>query len=158
MNRTGVLLFLFFLFPAFASGEYRCSAVVKYRWKNTEGTEMTAYWATVERRGESEEAVRELTAKFAEREQISAADACRRLHQNLSGCVVSKTAAYQETMQGLPFSARTKLEDSIIADCELARGTCLGVEVSDPACVNLAPPPPEGEAEATEDKNQKKKK
>jgi hypothetical protein len=155
---SSILLFCFLL-PQPVLAEFRCSAEVKYRWKKTEGPERASFWATVERRAADEKKAKELTRAFADRERSRAAEACIRQHQNQSGCISSKLASFQETIQALPFTARAKIEESVIADCELAVGSCTGVDVSEPKCENLTPPPPteEGEGEEEDKKGKKKK-
>ena len=149
MNFRSVLL-LIILFPQIAFAEFRCTSEVKYRWKKTEGPEVSSFWATVQQRGATEKEAREATKGFADRERGRARDACVRQHQNLSGCITSKMASYQEAMQNLPFSARAKIEESIVSDCERSLGNCVGVDVSEPACEDLAPPPAVEEDEEEE--------
>ena len=156
---SGILLFCFLLSHP-VQAEFRCNAEVRYRWKKAEGPEVTSFWATVERRAATEKEAMELTKAFADRERSRAAEGCMRQHQNQSGCISSKMSSFHETMQALPFSARSKIEESIVADCALAVGSCTGVDVSEPKCEDLNPPPPaeEGEGEEDDKKGKKKKK
>jgi hypothetical protein len=160
MNRAGLLLLIISIVsPAIAVGEFRCSAEIKYRWhKDKDATEpLVTFWATAEKRGDTEDSTRDMLGKTIDRERVQAAEACIRRHQNMSGCISSKIAAYGELMQGMTFSARKKIEDSIATDCEKDLGFCKGVEVSDIACVDLNPPPPAEEVEDESGKDKKKK-
>lgn len=160
MNRAGLLLFSILLFlPAVGAGEFRCSAEIKYRWQKEGAEPQITFWATAEKRGEAELATRELLQRAVDRERVQAAEGCVRRHQNMSGCISSKIAAFGELMQSMTFSARNKLEESIASDCEKAQGFCRGVEVSEISCTDLnPPPPPEAEADDSGDKKDKKKK
>ena len=142
------LTYLCLVLPAMLSGlpgglrlvqaEHLCQVEITYQWKKEDAeTEIKEQWGRLEARGTDEKEAKAKLQKITDPERIFVLGRCRREHENQSACVATRFTSYSATLQSLSFTARKKLEDSILADCKLAAGTCTGVLVSDPVCTEI---------------------
>jgi hypothetical protein len=135
--------------------EFICSSEVKYRWRKGQEEEIVAMWAKIERGATTEVESKTALNKATERERIKAEEYCKREHEDVSGCIATKLNSLQPTLSGLTFSARKKLEESLIDDCQRKQGSCIKVEIAEATCIDNKPP--EAAATAEDDKAKKKK-
>lgn len=140
-----LLLVLFGGLGQFAAAEeaplYECHCEVGYQWRKPgeEAAQETKVKAIY-----SKEADEPKARGALERAKIAAAqeamEICRARHESFSSCLAAKLDSHSAVLQRLGFSARTKLEEAIELDCKASQGECLGVKVSEPACVAPAQP------------------
>ncbi len=94
--------------------------------------------ATVERSGKDEGAVRAGLLIEVNRQKARAHERCKRDHESFGDCVSTKLAAKASTLNSLSFSARTKVEEALIQECQAQQGRCVAIDSEEPTCRNLA--------------------
>ncbi len=131
------------LLPATSFAEYLCKGEVGYSWlrMNKEGEvsdkEMEVFWAAREVKGEDEKGTKSKLEEVLLREKGFARQACKKEHENLSGCIAGKFQAMKAIMKLLDFSSRKAIEDSVKQDCQAQLGICKMVTASEILCENL---------------------
>jgi len=156
--KVTILVALFLsVFISEVKAEFLCQAEVSYKWRNAQEQEVAAFWARIEKVGAEEEKAKATIGQAIVKEQIKAQESCKIKHENLSGCISSKLNAFQSTIGRLGFASRKKLEESVISDCELQQGHCLGTNPVEIVCKDLKPPVEES-ADETAKKDKKDKK
>ncbi|MCO6429471.1 MAG: hypothetical protein J5J00_01325 [Deltaproteobacteria bacterium] len=179
---NAVLLCLIWQAPQIARADFICRTEVAYRWKRSESapakpesdetpaaspsssegeaSPQEVFWRAVETSGAEEEAVRAKLTEAANQEKLPALEACRREHQNLSGCIASKYQGLAGSFTSLGFSARKALEEAVIQDCTKQQGECLEAVAKEIKCVEKKEeaPPPDDKAAKDGGKEKGKKK
>jgi len=92
----------------------------------------------LERSGTDEASARAALQMETDRQRIRASEACKRDHEAFGTCVALKMSSQATILNSLSFSARSELEKALSEECRHQEGTCLGVEVSDPKCREIA--------------------
>jgi hypothetical protein len=151
------ILCLSFLMVRGVHAQATCSAEVSYKWKKGDSEESTIHWATIRLKGEEEKAVRAALIERVVREKKKASEACKDLHENMSGCLTAKLASSSGNIRGLDFAARRTVSDAITQDCKLQQGRCLEILSPDPTC-EVAKAAETGEEEVKKDAKGKEKK
>jgi hypothetical protein len=95
-------------------------------------------FASVERRGKSEQETRAGLLVEVNRQKARAHDRCRREHESFGDCVSTKMAIRASTLNSLSFSARTKVEEALIDECRVQQGRCGPVDSGEPVCRDLS--------------------
>ena len=157
LRKAFFLLTILTLTEAPVWAEFVCKLDIKYSWKKGE-EEIVTPWASIERRGEKEDEVKEDIRQTALRQSQRAAEVCRREHENVSGCIASKINAGQATLANLGFSARKALEESMAKDCAQMEGKCLSVKSEEIKCTEIKAAEPEAAAADPKKDDKKKKK
>lgn len=138
--------------------EYECRSEVSYAWKGEKAdAETEVFFRAASVRGETENNGKEALEKKLSEEKAAALSECARLHEGVAECIATKFSNLQSTMQGMTFSGRKGLEESIRNDCTALKGKCISAKASDVKCIDKTPPTPvpaEGEGK----KEEKKKK
>jgi len=112
-----------------------CRSEVSYQWKKPQEEELIKVsLALVQADGPDETSAKARLEKLTLAELAKAREACRAQHENLSGCLASKTAASAGVLQSLAFASRKALEDAIGSDCKALTGTCKEAVASEPVC------------------------
>lgn len=141
--------------------EHLCRASVSYSWqRDKDVTKIIVFTSNLEVTGADEADAKRILQERAGPEKVKAAERCKREHENQAGCLAAKMNSLSSTMQGLTFSARKLLEDSIAADCKTQQGKCGEGELSEPQCVEkvVATKADEKPAKEAGGKDAKKKK
>jgi len=147
--------------------EFKCSSDISYKWVKTQPAAApslvgggslshtpspTAVPPTgapeptivrlmgLERGGIDEAAARAALQMEADRQRIRASEACKREHEAFGTCVALKMSSQANVLNSLGFSARSELEKALTDECRLQEGSCLGVDISEPTCREIAPP------------------
>ena len=156
------LLIVASLRPCMGFAEFSCSQEVTYKWSRGEGEskiESTIHWGTYKSSGADEASVKEQLEPFVTRERKRASEACRDLHENLSGCIATKYAVHQAEFRGMEFSSRKVLQQAIEQDCKEQQGKCLEIAAGEQKCSEIKKADDaaaEGDAKK-DDKGKKKK-
>ena len=139
MKYSNLLIFFLFFVTLAGDGacEFACVADVNYKWVKGEKDESTIFWATVDKAGPDETAAKGALAKYMAIEQHRAGEACRDIHENLSGCIAAKYAGVKAQLQSMDFGARKNLQEAIDADCKLQQGKCKEVVAGEPKCAEI---------------------
>ena len=143
------------------SAEFLCRANVSYSWeKDKEMSKIIVFVESIETTGVDEAAAKAALVERVEKAKGRASEQCIKDHQNQSGCIASKFASLNATMQALPFSSRKLVEESISTDCKAQQGKCLEPVGSDPQCLEkvAAPEPGQGKEAGKEGGKEAKKK
>ena len=119
--------------PALA--DFRCSSDVSYKWKKSESEEAVIHWAALDAEGVDEAASKSTLEERVLHEKKKASEACKDLHENLSGCLGAKYSSTASELKALDFSARKALQDAIQTDCKAQQGRCMEISASDAKCV-----------------------
>lgn len=92
----------------------------------------------VERSGADEASAKASLQTEVERQRIRASEACKRDHESYGTCVALKMSGNASTLNSLGFGARTELEKALSEECRQQEGTCMGVDVTEPKCREIA--------------------
>jgi hypothetical protein len=92
----------------------------------------------LERGGNDEASARAALQMESDRQRSRASDACKRDHEAFGTCVALKTNYHANILNSLSFSARLEVEKALSEECRHQEGTCLGVDVSEPQCRQIA--------------------
>ena len=148
------------------SAEFACSSEISYKWREisgekekggAKGAEAVIYFSSVQETGADEAAAKKALEESTVREKVKASDACKRLHENLAGCMSAKFASLANTLQNASFTARKQIEDAVVADCRGQQGTCLEIIASDPKCAEIKKESAEDEKKEAGKKDEKGK-
>lgn len=124
-NSLLVSFLLAVLFSSLAFADFNCTAQVSYGLtKKDEKKPTFVEHSAAEASAESEELAKQALERPVRELKMKAREACRELHENLSGCVGAKFETMASVLQRLPFSSRKSVEDAISQDCEAQMGTC----------------------------------
>jgi hypothetical protein len=99
--------------------------------------EQRVRFASVERRGKDEAAVKAGLLIEVNRQKSRAHERCRRDHESFGDCVSTKMSIKASTLNSLSFSARAKVEEALIDECRTQQGRCLAIDSSDATCRTL---------------------
>jgi hypothetical protein len=77
---------------------------------------------------------------------------CKRAHESFGECVSIKLSTKSTVLNSLSFAARSQLEEALIQECQVSRGTCGSVTASEPACVTTGNDEVNSSQEETESK------
>ncbi len=99
--------------------------------------EQRVRYATIERSGKDEGAVRAGLLIEVNRQKARAHERCKRDHESFGDCVSTKLAAKASTLNSLTFSARSKVEEALIQECQAQQGRCVAIDSGEPTCRNL---------------------
>ncbi len=157
------IILSFFLFgltftAEFALAQAVCSSEVTYKWKKAESEESTIHWSLLEQAAVDEASARGKLSAFVVREKKRASEACRELHENLTGCISSKYGSAKDQMASMDFTLRKDLEGAIAADCKQQQGKCREISASEPKCVDKGKEAAAADAGKKEEKGKEKKK
>lgn len=130
---TALIAILAWAAPAFA--QVTCRSEISYQWKkHQEENLIKVATGGVQAEGADEAQAKARLAELLPAEQGKAQAICRAEHENLSGCISSKTAAASAVLQSMGFAARKALEESIASDCKSVAGGCKEAVASEPVC------------------------
>jgi hypothetical protein len=101
-------------------------------------SESLVRFASIERRGKSEQDARAGLLVEVNRQKARAHDRCRREHESFGDCVSTKMAIKASTLNSLSFSARSKVEEALIDECRVQQGRCGAVDSGEPVCRDLS--------------------
>jgi hypothetical protein len=140
----------------YAWADFDCRSELSYKWKKEE-TEQVVQWSTLMQAAATEEVAKQKLSDMIIVERSRVMDACRKVHENLAGCIAGKFSAISRTYQTVGFTARKAIEEAVHADCSAQQGTCLESTTTPPKCDERkieAETPPE-EEHAADDKKGK---
>ncbi len=122
-----------------ASAESKCTASVSYVLeKESQNTEV--YFGEVKASAADQALAKSAIESEAAKIKGKAMQQCRKLHENVSGCLQAKLEAASQALQAASFAARKALEDSLIDDCKSQKANCKEIKVGEPKCEDLAAP------------------
>jgi hypothetical protein len=101
-------------------------------------SEILVRFASIERRGKSEQDARAGLLVEVNRQKARALDRCRREHESFGDCVSTKMGIKASTLNSLSFSARSKVEEALIDECRVQQGRCGAVDSGEPVCRDLS--------------------
>jgi hypothetical protein len=101
-------------------------------------SEILVRFASIERRGKSEQDARAGLLVEVNRQKARAHDRCRREHESFGDCVSTKMGIKASTLNSLSFSARSKVEEALIDECRVQQGRCGAVDSGEPVCRDLS--------------------
>lgn len=106
--------------------------------RDAQPVEQRVRFATIERRGKDEAAVKAGLLIEVNRQKARAHERCRRDHESFGDCVSTKMSTRASTLNSLSFSARSKVEEALIEECKLQQGRCVSIDSGEPTCRAVA--------------------
>ncbi len=156
LNLSILTVFTFILFKSNAKAEFSCRTEIHYKWKKVSNEiakpiatpkageepkeiasdpEFTVFWASIEKKGTTEEESQQKVNKSALNERASAERSCLANHENMAGCIAGKFSSLAPSVSTLSFSAKKAVEDAISVDCQKQQGKCSGSTVGEIKCI-----------------------
>jgi hypothetical protein len=117
-----------------ARAQVICKSEITYSWKRGNDPESTIYFSSLDESAATEELAKAALTARIPREKLRASEACRKLHENLSGCIATKLQT-GGSFSELSFSARKAVEEAAKRDCDGTSGKCTAISSSTPTCI-----------------------
>lgn len=146
----------------FVYAETVCRSKIYYTWKRTDGEkELATYAVTVVSTGSTPEISKQALDAKLPGYLDKAFRLCVSEHEEESECLKTKFFHSAGVLSTASFSARRKLEESIVKECKSREGVCLGSKNDDAVCLEESAKAPvvegtEGEAKGEDKKDVKK--
>lgn len=153
-------VFLTFAPALVIAAEHECRTDMEYIWMKLSDTgelskdEVKVFWTVKKSMAETEELAKKRLHEMVQAEKTLAREACRKQHENLSGCIASKFQAMKAVLRQLDFTSRKTLEESVEKDCKAQSGVCKEVVVGDVKCLDMTPTDEDKKAEEKEEEKE----
>jgi hypothetical protein len=123
-----------------ATAEFLCKADITYSWKRGEEAEAIIYFDSVKANGSDEAQSKAALLEKLSPVKLKASENCRKIHENVSGCISAKLTTTSASLAALSFSARKVVEEAAAADCQKQSGKCTSVSSTEPVCALVVIP------------------
>jgi hypothetical protein len=123
-----------------ATAEFVCKADVTYSWKRGEEAEAVIYFDSAKANGADEAQAKAALLEKLSPVKLKASENCRKIHENVSGCINTKLTTASASLAALSFSARRVVEEAAAADCQKQSGKCTSVSSTEPTCAVVVIP------------------
>jgi hypothetical protein len=158
-GRVFVLVYIIFTvsYQPTLWAEFECSSALSYVWKQKKESKKE-YFETVFAKGADDALARQNLQGTIKAREPKGLVLCRDLHENLSGCLLSRTKNFSNNVVNVTaYAIRKEFLKAVQDDCNRQLGECHGVESSEPVCSEIKAAVAETDQTGEKDKKEKEK-